>query len=126
MTDVIFGAANGVSFFVVSRLISSTVILPVTAEESGDYEKNNVGGNSTVTLRNKFNASLMEPVKKKSDSTTLFSKENNVHGNEEVKEANRKYSVDYRKLKRFDVITVSGREKLITPLKEDSMILALT
>ncbi|XP_008061971.1 SCAN domain-containing protein 3 [Carlito syrichta] len=67
-------------------------------------------------MREKFFRSLAVLLENKSNNTKIFSKAKYCQLIREVKEAKakaKKESVDYRRLARFDVILVQGKEKLI-------------
>jgi hypothetical protein len=90
-------------------------------EENNECEEASVPHDPVLAMQEKFNATLAGFINNKSDNSNLFSKEKYYQLLKEVKETkqkNKKESVDYRRLKRFDVISVSGGEKLITPVKE--------
>jgi hypothetical protein len=67
---------------------------------------------------------LLNLVNSRSNTSNLFSEERkSIKDVKKAKQKQRKDNVDYRRLKRFDVTTVSDYEKLTAPVKGDSSVL---
>ena len=76
-------------------------------------------------MREKFFRSLAVLLENKSNNTKIFSKAKYCQLIREVKEAKakeKKESIDYRRLARFDVIIVQGHEKLIEAINDNYKI----
>jgi len=66
---------------------------------------------------------IMELVANKKDNNFYFNKDKYANCLEEVKTAKnvkKKEAIHYRRIKRYDILTIGGEEKLIAPVKEDN------
>ncbi|KAG8198915.1 hypothetical protein JTE90_015125 [Oedothorax gibbosus] len=77
-------------------------------------------------MKIKFMNALNTLLQEKANNTHLLTKEKYCAVVEEVKQAKvkpRKETVDYRRLKKYDVVNINGQERLIAPLTLDSSVL---
>ncbi|XP_023224704.1 KRAB-A domain-containing protein 2-like [Centruroides sculpturatus] len=76
-----------------------------------------------MSVKRRFYERMDEPVASKKDNNFYLNRDKHAKCLEEIKDAKNmktKLSVHYRRIKRYDILTIGGEEKLITPMKEEN------
>lgn len=108
-------------------ILGSFLWLSMMSQSMGDDNFSSLDANEAEiepeNMREKFFRSLAVLLENKSNNTKIFSKAKYCQLIREVKEAKakeKKESIDYRRLARFDVIIVQGHEKLIEAINGET------
>lgn len=108
-------------------ILGSFLWLSMMSQSMGDDNFSSLDTNEAEiepeNMREKFFRSLAVLLENKSNNTKIFSKAKYCQLIREVKEAKakeKKESIDYRRLARFDVIIVQGHEKLIEAINGET------
>lgn len=80
----------------------------------------------TFDMKKRFSDTLNTLLQEKSNNSGILTKEKYFAIIEDVKQAKskqKKKSIDYRRIKKYDVIEVHGKEKLIAPVTGDNSVI---
>lgn len=82
---------------------------------------------SLFDMKKRFNDNLNTLLHEKSNHSDILTKEKYCAIIEDVKQAkskqNKKKAIDYRRLKKYDIIEVDGKEKFIVPVTGDNSVI---